>query len=231
MKNIVFINASPKLHDQSASKYLVDMVADHIGTSEANKTVINIRRSITRRQTREDFEKMTAADAIIIACPLYVFCLPGIVMRFLQDYYEYYIEQGRPAGETKMYAVFNCGFPEPEINLEAVRVVKSFCQHVNFQFRFGILIGGGAMLLETKDAPFMKKTIRNLNNAFAAIARDIESNDLKEMDNIHVAMNFPRRLYLFMGDRGWVSLARKNGLKKKELYRRPYQEKRVPADI
>lgn len=143
-------------------------------------------------------------------------------MRFLEDYHKFYIQHGKAAVNAKVYAIVNCGFPEPEINLEAVRVIRSFCHHVNAHFRFGVLIGGGGMLVGAKNAPFMKKSIRNLNDALLTIAKDIESNDLIIVDNIKIAMNFPRRLYLFMGDRGWHALARKNGLKKKDLYKRPY---------
>jgi len=79
------------------------------------------------------------------------------------------------------------------------------------------------MRLGARDASIMKKTLRRLNDAFAAIVRDIESDDLENPENFYIAMNFPRRLYLFMGDRGWYALARKNGLSKKDLYRRPYR--------
>jgi hypothetical protein len=62
-----------------------------------------------------------------------------------------------------------------------------------------VLIGAGAMLREASNATFMKKTMKSLNDAFAAIAGDIESTELKNIDNFNIAMNFPRRLYLFMG--------------------------------
>ncbi|MDI6706623.1 MAG: NAD(P)H-dependent oxidoreductase [Bacillota bacterium] len=166
---------------------------------------------------------LSQADAVIIAFPLYVFCLPGILMRFLEDYYKFYAESGKVKDNAKVYAIINCGFPEPEINQEAVRVIRSFCRHINADFRFGVLVGGGGMMLAAKDAPFMKKTLSKLDNAFLAIAKDMQSNDCVNTDNIYIAMNFPRRLYFFMGDRGWAFAARKNGLKKKDLYRKPYR--------
>jgi hypothetical protein len=223
MKNIVLINASPKINEPSVSKYLVNTVGSHIDESTYSKYVISVRQSITKHKTQEDFAVISKADAIIIAFPLYVFCLPGMLMRFLEDYRQYYMETGQNASHAKVYAIVNCGFPEPGINLEAVRVIRSFCQHVNINFRFGIMIGGGGMLLGAKDAPIMKKTLKRLHDAYATIIQDIENDDLKEMDNISISMNFPRRLYLFMGNRGWFSQARKNGLKKKDLYMRPYQ--------
>lgn len=223
MKNIVLIDGSPKINEASTSQYLIEALSNHIKETTSNKYFINARRSLTRHTTAEDFTVMANADAVIIAFPLYIFCLPGMLMRFLEDYYQFYLESGRVRRSTRVYAIVNCGFPEPEINLEAVRVIKSFSRHINADFRFGLLIGSGGMLREAKDAPFMKKTLKKLDEALATITSDIESNDVKEMDNINITVNFPRRLYFFMGHRGWMAQARKNGLKKQDLYRKPYR--------
>lgn len=222
MKNIVLINASPKINEPSASKYFIDTVGGCIEEVAANKVFIDVRQSFAKLKTQDDFKTISEADAIIIAFPLYIFCLPGMLMRFLEDYYQFYAENGGVEGKAKVYAIVNCGFPEPGINLEAVRVIKSFCHHVKARFRFGILVGSGGMLLGAKDAPFMKKTIRDLQEAFLSIARDIESNGLEYIDNINISINIPRRFYFFMGNRNWHTMARKNGLNKKDLLSRPY---------
>lgn len=223
MKNIVLISASPKVNEKSVSELFIRMAEGHIDADNVHKTVIDVRQSIARRNTPEDFETISQADAMIIAFPLYVFCLPGILMRFLEDYYKFYSENGKAKGNAKVYAIVNCGFPEPEINREAVRVIRRFCRHINADFRFGVLVGGGGMILGTKDAPFMKKTLNKLDEAFSAIAKDIQNNEYGDTDDICIAMNFPRRLYFFMGDKGWAFMARKNGLKKRDLYRKPYR--------
>lgn len=223
MRKIVLIDGSPKVNEPSTSKYLVDAIGSQIDETAAHKTFINVRQSIKKHKTMDDFAVIAQADAIIIIFPLYIFCVPGILMRFLEDYYKYYLEHEQTAAKPKVYAVVNCGFPEPGINLEAIRVIRSFSQHINAQFRCGVLIGGGAMLREAANAPFMKKTMKSLNDALAVIAEDIGSTNSKDIDNFNISMNFPRRLYLFMGDRGWKGLARQNGLRKKDIYKRPYQ--------
>lgn len=220
--NLVIVNGSPKINEESVSGLLVDMIVNQIDKVTFNTDIVSVRQSITKNKTREDFETLINADAVIFVFPLYVFCLPGILTRYLEDYYKYFLEQGERQNSQKVYAVVNCGFPESDINLEAVNVIKSFSRHINSCFRFGVQIGGGGMLLAAKGAPFMKKTLRNLNEAFNRIIEDITDQSLQEIENISISMNFPRWLYLFMGNRSWASLARKNGLKKKELYRRPY---------
>jgi multimeric flavodoxin WrbA len=222
MKNIVFLSASPKAEEESATGLLVEMAGDRIEDGVAVKTFIDVRQSFKKHSTLEDFEKMSKADALVIAFPLYVFCMPGILTRFLQDYYQYIMESGKSSGRLKVYAIVNCGFPEPGINIEAVRVIRSFSSHIGARFRFGILIGGGGILVGQKGKSVMKKTVRKLNNAFTEIATDISSELPTAVENIHIDTGISRFLYLFIGNLSWPWLARKNGLKKKDMYRQPY---------
>jgi len=225
MKNIILINGSPKTNrNEAASKILIDMAGNKINDDTSNKTFIDVRQSISNKKMDQDYEAMIKADVLIFAFPLYVFCIPGILMRYLEDYYKFYKERKNTNSSPKVYAIVNCGFPEPDINLEAVRVIESFCRHINANFRFGVLIGGGGMLLGAKDAPFMKKTMNELNEAFSAIEQDIKSTEIETINNFSIKMNFPRRLYMFAGDKGWIMTAKKNGLKKKDLYRKPYND-------
>lgn len=223
MKNIVFISASPKTAEESLSKYLLETVEGLLSNTLIKKRTIDVRKSITHRTTEEDFGILTQADALVIAFPLYFFCLPGILTRFLEDYLNFMKTHEIQSKPMKVYALVNCGFPEPGINLEAARVIQSFCHHINAHFRFAILIGGGGMLLEAKDAPFLKKTWRNLNDAFAKILQDIQNDTSNAMENICISVKFPRWLYFMMGNRGWKSHMKQNGLTKKDLYRKPYQ--------
>ncbi|PKM88023.1 MAG: flavodoxin [Firmicutes bacterium HGW-Firmicutes-12] len=222
MKNVVFISASPKIKEKSVSEYLVKLAADKF-TGDVDKAFINVRQSINKHQTLEDFEKISQADALIIAFPLYVFCLPGILMRYLEDFHKFYSDKEKFINnKLKIYALVNCGFPEPGINQEAVGVIRSFSRHMGADFRFGVLIGSGGMLLQAKDAPFMKKATKEMNKAFDTIAMDCQNDNNVSVRDLLISVKFPRRLYLFMGDRGWISVARKYGLKKKDLYRKPY---------
>jgi hypothetical protein len=110
-----------------------------------------------------------------------------------------------------------------------VRVIKSFCGHTGASFRFGILIGGGGMLAGAKDAPFMKKTVEKLNAALSLINEDISSSEADQVDNILISVKFPRKLYYLGGNMGWNQMAKKNGLKKKDLYAKPYRQHAIPG--
>jgi len=222
IKNIVFINASPKTADNSVSQYLADFGENRVKEKNIVVSRLNVRKNILAGSTQTDYATIADADAIIFIFPLYIFCLPGILMQYLQDYYQYYIQHEEKVQNTKVYAVVNCGFPEPEINSQAVGVVQTFCAKIHASFRFAVLIGGGPMILEAKEAPFMKRINTESCAAFDLVKEDIQKSTYQSVDNISISVKFPKKLYYFMGGRGWISLARKNGLKKKDLYRKPY---------
>ncbi|WP_407311653.1 flavodoxin [Desulfosporosinus sp. SB140] len=225
MKNVVLVSASPKINEQSVSKEFLEMAGSQINSDLFSKTFIDVRKSFLTHNLTKDFETLARADIMIISFPLYFFCMPGMLTRFLVDYHNYYTSSGNAKKHVKVYAIVNCGFPEPEINLEAVRVIKSFSQHLDAEFRFGVLIGGGPMMFAAKDAPFMKKAMQKLKSAFSSIAADIQHENSTTMDSTYIGVNFPfsRRLYFFMGNKGWITMARKNGLHKKDLYKKPYR--------
>ncbi|MBE0601934.1 MAG: flavodoxin, partial [Firmicutes bacterium] len=152
---------------------------------------------------------------------LYIFCLPGILMRFLQLYKAY--ADARPEGKTDalVYTVVNCGFPEPHINEEAVRVVGRFADAVGGRFRFGVMIGGGGMY--GYPAPQVRKKLSEYRAAVGRIWADLKSDGRDKADNILIQSPAGRRLYYTMGNMGWKIQARKHNLKKADLYARPYQ--------
>lgn len=224
MKNIVLIDASPKINERSVSKLLINKAAKHFNDDNVKKTYINIRQSYKKNEIPENYKTIINADAVIIAFPLYIFCIPGILMRFLQDYHQFYLENKNTAGSTKIYAMVNCGFPEPEINLEAVNVIKSFSRQINAHFRFGILIGCGGMLVGGEGKPVIKKAEQKLSNALSVMAKDSLDNNFDKIENVAIkTISFPAGIFLFIMNKfGWASTAKKNGLKRKDLYRKPY---------
>lgn len=223
LKNIVLINGSPKVSLPSASGCLSKVCGKSMKSDDLQVLRVNVRESLTHKSWDEDFEMMLKADALVFIFPLYLFCLPGMMMRFLQDYYAFFRKKGGNAGKTKVYAVVNCGFPEADINREAMEVIRCFSKKIGADFRFGILVGGGGMLTDVaEDASFMKKTFAELENSFRLVAQDVQGSLPESLRNFSIQMSIPRKLYLFMGNRGWISMVRKNGLKKKHIYARPY---------
>ena len=222
-KSIILVNGSPKLQvEWSASEQLLHLQESAMKSPEIEIRRIHVRSSLKQGETREDFEAMLNADAIIFSFPLYIFCLPGVLIRYLQDFHEYWKEQQGFRKKVRISAVVNCGFPEAFINEEAIRVIKSFCRQTGASFHQGIMLGGGGMLVGSQDVPYMKRMYMELERTYRRIAEDILEDNRETYETVSFRANCPSRLYYFMGNRGWYHQVKKNGLKRKDLYRRPY---------
>lgn len=222
IKKFVIINGSPKTSTRSVSGALAAQAADLFRTKGIETSVISARHSQNTGANESSFADMRGADGLLFVFPLYYFCVPSLLMRFMQDYADSLAASGGPSKPQQVCAVVNCGFPEPDINEEAVRVIQSFSRHISASFRFGVLLGCGGMIAEAKDAPFMKKAVQQMDQAFSQMAQDVLDGNEAARSNVSIAIKVPRKLYYFMGNRGWFSLARGNKLKKKDLYARPY---------
>jgi hypothetical protein len=221
VKNICFVNGSPK-GKKSNSLFFLNKLDSEMNESDYNKNYIHVTSSINSGKVEEDFKIMSSADAIVFTFPLYVFCLPGVLMRFLEDYYMYLKSSNGYNKDVRVYAVVNCGFPEPIINNEAIRVLKNFCIRLNLNWRFAVSIGMGEVVGSTKDVKFMQRLCRKVYASIYEIKKDIENGIEAYVENKYVAPNFPVFLFRRIGKSHWIEAAKNNGLSEEDLYKRPY---------
>jgi hypothetical protein len=222
-RKLVIINGSPKPDSNpSVSEYLSSLAETRVSNDEIRIERFSARKTVLGGAT-EAYSAMLESDAILFIFPLYFFCLPGQLSRFLQDYAAFAMAQNNGGKSPRIYAMINCGFPEDEINGDALRVIESFSRAIGAQYRFGLMIGGGGMILGAKDAPFMKGFMGTIDEYLSLVKDDI----LNQQDPVHLTMRavvkFPRKIYFVMGNLGWKMQAKKNGLKPRDLYKRPYQ--------
>lgn len=215
--SIALINASPRPVEQSVTSHLLFMLENRIKDNDIEKVNINIVQSLSANRSSEDFDIVSKADAVVIAFPLYFFCLPGILIQFLEDYYHLYQKTSDVPGNQRIYAIANCGFPEPEINEEAIRVIKSFSLHIGAEFRFGILLtgSGNTMLCKGTD---------QLNDAFDKIIMDIMSNSHTDYNDIYIKPGISQPKFISIANQSFISMALKYGLNEKNLLCKPYRE-------
>jgi len=226
MKTVTLICGSPKARkDRTLSEYFIDLETTHIACNAVSVHRVSARDSLMHGACEADFDTMLSSSAIILTFPLYFFCLPGLLMRFLQDYAAYAARNAERNTPKKIYAVINCGFPEPEINEEAARVIKSFAKEIGADYRFSLLIGGGGMILGAKEAPFMRTTMDSITAVFDQMRADIRSDSPIKPHDASIAMRFPKKLYFLFGNLGWRSNAKKeHHLRAAELKRHPYRD-------
>lgn len=226
MKKVVLLSASPRTDRQTASGTFLAMLAPLFDRKDAEVMTVDVRGCMARGETGEAFAALFEADAAVVAFPLYFFCMPGMLTRFFERYIDFAAAKGGARPGKRIYAIVNCGFPEAEINEEAVRAAASFSRAAGAVFRFGVLIGAGGMVVGAKDAPFMKKTEEALAHALSRIAEDALGDAAGSAENIMIAPRFPRRLYYFLADQGFKRTAKERGVSVREIARMPYGEKK-----
>jgi multimeric flavodoxin WrbA len=221
---IVILSASPKMSSDSVSQFMAEIAGKHFSNRGIETVCLDVRESMKNNSCSQAFATMNEADALMFVFPLYFFCIPGLLMHFLQDYVD-----SRDGKKKKIYAVVNCGLLDPKINAEALRVIGRFAAHTGNSYRFGVAFGCGGMLKGAQNAPFVKKALKAFHRAIDFMAEDLhcETNALSE--DIYIAFRFPKIAYVFMGNRSWRQMAKKNGLIRRDLYRAPYAFKIIAA--
>ena len=221
-KRIVILSASPKVDQSTAvSAFLASRGESLLIDEQTEVRVIPVRQVLLHHETAQAFSAMAAAHAIIVIFPLYFFCMPAMLTRFLQDYSSAY---PHPSVCATVYAIVNCGFPEPEINREAIGVIDCFARRAGFVFGGGVMVGGGGMMFAAKDAPFMRPVFDAIDQLLLHAKSAFPMGCADKPEIVSVAAKFPRALYFLGGNAGWKSTARKNKLNTKDLYRKPYEK-------
>ncbi len=168
MKRICFINGSLRGKAASSLKFLhgVDKL---LSDTEFEKPIITVKTLMPGGYPAEILKMIGDANALVIAFPLFCYSLPGALMRLLEDY-NAYARQNGARHETRVYAIVNCAFAEPEINAEAIRVMRNFCRSAGLEWRFALSIGCGPVAVLASVIPFLNMRIRR---GFREIADDI----------------------------------------------------------
>lgn len=131
-KKVVLVSASPKVdQDRAVSTFLARYGEETLLRNELTIATIKVRQTLMHHETELAFETLHNADAMVFIFPLYFFCMPAMLTRLLQDFVMKYPFSDKPCG---VYAIINCGFPESEINAEAMRVIECFCTQTKRSF-------------------------------------------------------------------------------------------------
>lgn len=117
-----------------------------------------------------------------------------------------------------LYAIINCGFFDGKHCDVAFRIMESWCEHSGVKFGGGIGQGAGEMLGRTKNIPFNRGPFRNLEKALQKLIKRMESVEAFEVT--YLSPYFPQFLFRFLATLHWNGLARKNGLRKIDIFRR-----------
>lgn len=198
---IICINGSPK-KENSSSSFLLDYVSKNLGQGHE----IIYQKPNIGSINQDDF---LDCDAIVIACPLYADGIPSHLLAWM-IFIEPFLRELE--SKPKLYFIVNCGFYDARQNNITISIMKNWCKKSELIWGMGVGIGAGPML---SSAPFGKGPTKPYSVAIDKLIDAIKQKNIYQ--DIYVEPNFPRFLYMFFANMGWVSMARKNGIKKKAL--------------
>jgi len=209
---ISMINGSQKV-GESNSGILLDRLNDLI----KEKHEVKSYHSGTKRFTNETFKAIISGDVIVLAFPLFVDSIPSHTLKMLIELEN--AIQPEQANNLMMYVIVNNGLYEGKQNHVAFEIIKHWCEHSGVRFGGGIGQGAGEMIGATKNLSMNKGPFANLARALQEMAENMELK--KPFEIRYLSPYFPRFLWRFSADHYWHILARKNGIKTKDIIRIP----------
>ena len=206
---IALICASPKT-TESSSKILIDKVKCFMGDDhEVIELGIHADGASVEKVTQ-----IYDCDTWVFSYPLYIDGIPGHLLKFLLMIYN-----EKTVGKKMVYGIVNAGFYESEQTLRSLKVLENWALKCGFEFGGGTAVGGGGGLSTVPATKMDKGPMTEINRAIKEMTEDIKSKRIAAPREAELA--FPRFLYKFGAEHMWKQMAKVNGLKKKDLDRRP----------
>jgi hypothetical protein len=155
------------------------------------------------------------SDLIILAFPLYVDSLHSQVIETLELIAEHE-KTKHELGKKSFVAIANSGFPEAKHNNTALAVCRIFARQTGFNWAGGLAMGGGGMIGGQPLAEIGGQ-VRNQQKALEIAADSLAKGEPipEKAVTLMSKLGIPRRLYTWMGNRGWKQEAKKHAAIKK----------------
>jgi multimeric flavodoxin WrbA len=214
---IVFINGSPKPGKNNSGYFISElerMIRENENSSKAEIIHVRINRS---KIESADKEKILYADVLVFCFPLYADAIPSHLLTVMVEMETCFLSQQK---KPIVYAAVNCGFFEGKQNHIALDIVRNWCRRAMLEWKQGIEIGGGEM--QGQGIPNVlcgqgpKKSLGKMMQTFVENILHQSSGE-----NLFANPNFPRFAFIFMGHQSWYAMAKKNSLKRKEIFYQP----------
>ena len=205
---VCLIYASPKAKE-STSEVLIHMLKKEMGEEESKEYQWN-----QNCVSEEEIKELLESEVIVLAFPLYVDSLPSHLLRNLIQI-EKAIKRQESSSKPKIYGIVNAGFFEGKQTLLAMECIKNWSKKCRFTFAGGIGIGGGGMIKAIQDLPNQSPPKKRIHQALKQLAENILQGKEEEIRTIDP--QYPKLLYKLQAEHGWRIMAKRNGLKRKDL--------------
>jgi hypothetical protein len=212
---VLIINASPKPNGSASGQFadlLLKRLRPDIEKGQNIEASLIAAHSPSLKVISELKESLVDSQAIVWILPLYVDSLPAHMLFILEEILPSLKALGP---STRLYAVINCGFWEPEHVSLAMNQMRLLAAQSSLTWGQGLAFGGGAAV---ESAPW-GLFFRGFDRAITTLAKSISEGS--SQPDLLVKIGLPRWLYILSGNFRWKIWGRRNGLKAFDLYRRP----------
>ena len=165
-EHVVIINGSPRVKNNSNTNKIIQAFAEGLEKAGITHKLYSLSNHAEWDEAREAF--MTS-DNIIIALPLFVECLPSLLLEFLSTLPT---ERKQPA---KLSFILHGGFDEGH----QLRLGEKFLQSLPAQLGCtcgGVLVKGGSFLLRNRENNYIKKITDKMLASYTAMGRSFARN-------------------------------------------------------
>jgi hypothetical protein len=194
MKTVCLLNGSLR-GEKAASHAFLNVVSAKLNAVGVATERVSVQAGGGGYSSRETLGVVAAADAIVVAFPLFSYTLPGGLTAFLEDFSSAVRGGMQHNRGAKVFAIVNCGFPEPWIMREAIRVVRNFCARTGLSYRFSIAIASGPVTALTMKVPLLNP---RLKKAFANIVKECSRGEIEPREDVFLPPIIPRGIVLKM---------------------------------
>lgn len=163
--------------------------------------------------TEDIYSEIISGEVIVLAFPLYRNSIPANTLQMLIELEK--ILKEKRTKDIIVYTIINLGFYEAKQAHIAFENIKHWCERSEVKFGGGIGQGAGEMLGAMRKIPLNIGLYNNLWRALKLMTAKISSKE--SFDIIYLSPYCPKFLWRIMGHIMWNMLAKKSGLKKKEL--------------
>ena len=202
----ILLNCSMRGNSANSKKFL-DILSGNISEEKESMNL----SSYTGRED-ELIEILVFASKLVFGMPLYVDGIPSQLVRIMEK-----MERQEQNGNKTIYVVANMGFYESAQIKNLLGMVRSWCEKCRYIYGGGLAIGAGEMMGSGKLTEMRKGPAANMLIGLEKLGNVISNSQTIE-DIYADASGFPRGFYMACANMSWMPMAKKNGLKKRDLY-------------
>ena len=205
---LVMLNCSLRADNANSKKFMKRILP----LLETEAEIVNLSSYLAHPEKL--VELLLSAEKIVLGMPLYVDGVPSAPLRIME-----LLEKSGKAAGKKIYVVANMGLYESKQIKHLLSIIKTWSETCGSQYCGGLAIGAGEMLkMMMRSENIDKGPSKNMAEGTKRIAAAI--NEGQAIEDIYAdPFKFSRKMYIFCANASWPLDAKKNGLKKKDLFK------------